>query len=100
MTHLHERLRYRLITGPDDADFCLRVSRLLDEGYELYGSPTITFDGSRTIVAQALVLPPYEAVRFRQPGAVAPVQTDTPQQPPPGGRPAGSPPVEGAGEED
>ncbi len=72
MSHLHERLRYRLLTGPDDAAFCARVSRLLDEGYELYGSPAITHDGERTIVAQAVVLPPYEAVRFR--GPVAPVQ--------------------------
>jgi hypothetical protein len=73
MTHLHERLRYRLLTGPDDAEFCGRVSQLLDEGYELYGSPAITYDGERAIVAQALVLPPYEAVRFRGP---APVQPD------------------------
>ncbi len=72
MSHLHERLRYRLLTGPDDAEFCARVSRLLDQGYELYGSPAITHDGARTIVAQAVVLPPYEAVRFR--GPVAPVQ--------------------------
>lgn len=50
-------LRYRLITGPDDAGFCARVSALLEEGYELYGSPALTGDGGRVIVAQALVLP-------------------------------------------
>ncbi|GAA2574279.1 DUF1737 domain-containing protein [Actinomadura fulvescens] len=52
------RLRYRMITGPDDAEFCKRVSSLLDEGYELYGSPTMSFDAAReqTIVGQALVL--------------------------------------------
>ncbi|MQA24828.1 MAG: DUF1737 domain-containing protein [Micromonosporaceae bacterium] len=69
MTHLHERLRYRLLTGEDNAEFCARVSRLLEEGYELYGSPAIAHDGQRAVVAQALILPPYEAVRFR--GAVA-----------------------------
>ena len=39
------RLRYRLLTGPDDHAFCERVSEALAEGYVLYGSPAITFDG-------------------------------------------------------
>lgn len=67
MTHFQERLRYRLITGPDDMDFCARVSELLDQGYELYGSPSISYDGDQVTVAQAVVLPAYEAVRFRTP---------------------------------
>ena len=50
------KLRYRLLTGPDDRAFCERVSKALDDGYELYGSPSITFNGERCIVAQALVL--------------------------------------------
>ena len=50
------RLRYRLLTGPDTAVFCERVSDLLDDGYVLYGSPSITFDGTTTYVAQAVVL--------------------------------------------
>lgn len=50
-------LGYRLITGPDDAEFCARVSTLLDQGYRLHGSPALTFDGERVIAAQALVLP-------------------------------------------
>ena len=50
-------LRYRLLTGPDDSEFCRRISAALDEGYELYGSPAATFDGERVIVAQAIVLP-------------------------------------------
>ena len=50
--------RYRLLTGPDDAAFCQRVSQALDEGYQLYGSPAITCrpDGT-VIVAQAVILP-------------------------------------------
>ena len=51
------RKRYRLLTGPDDAEFCRRVSEALDDGYVLHGSPAITFDGERAIVAQAVVLP-------------------------------------------
>ncbi|KAB2337912.1 DUF1737 domain-containing protein [Actinomadura rudentiformis] len=53
------RLRYRMITGPDDVEFCERISSLLDKGYELYGSPTMSFDTAReqVIVGQALVLP-------------------------------------------
>lgn len=52
-------LRYRLLTGPDDAEFCKRVSEALEQGYELHGSPALTFDGQRVIAAQALVLPPW-----------------------------------------
>ena len=50
------KLRYRVLTGPDDRSFCERVSAALDDGYELHGSPSITHDGSRVVVAQALVL--------------------------------------------
>jgi len=49
-------LGYRLITGKDDAAFCERISKLLQEGYYLYGSPSITFDGKNVIAAQAVVL--------------------------------------------
>ncbi len=51
-----EKLRYRVLTGPDDRAFCERVSKALDEGYELHGSPSIAFNGERCIVAQAIVL--------------------------------------------
>lgn len=50
------RLRYRLLTGPDDKSFCERVSAALDEGYELYGSPSVTFNGKNVIAAQAIIL--------------------------------------------
>ena len=36
--------------------FCERVSKALDDGYVLHGSPAITFNGERCIVAQAIVL--------------------------------------------
>lgn len=52
-----EKLAYRLFTGPDDRDFCERVSAALAEGYVLHGNPAATFNGSTVIVAQALVLP-------------------------------------------
>ena len=48
---------YRLLTGPDDASFCHRVSEALAMGYELYGSPAATFDGENVIVAQAVLWP-------------------------------------------
>ncbi|MFD9893838.1 DUF1737 domain-containing protein [Amycolatopsis sp. NPDC059027] len=47
--------RYRLLTGPDDAHFCRRVSDALDAGYALHGSPAATHDGNQVIVAQAVV---------------------------------------------
>ncbi len=54
-----EKLRYQLLTGPDTHEFCKRVSEALDDGYELYGSPAITFDtdGTTPVVAQAVILP-------------------------------------------
>lgn len=48
---------YRILTGPDDSDFCNRVSEAIKLGYELYGSPSVTHDGSTVIVAQALIWP-------------------------------------------
>lgn len=50
------RLRYRLLTGPDDATFCERVSDALADGYELYGSPSITDTPDGVVAAQAIVL--------------------------------------------
>ncbi|HEX2495010.1 MAG TPA: DUF1737 domain-containing protein [Steroidobacter sp.] len=46
---------YRYITGPDDTEFCLRVSEALNKGWVLYGGPTLTFNGQRVIAGQALV---------------------------------------------
>ncbi len=53
-----QRLRYRLLTGPDTVEFCQRVSDALDDGYKLHGSPCITYDpeAQQRIVAQALIL--------------------------------------------
>lgn len=48
---------YRLLTGPDDAAFCRRVSEALALGYQLYGSPAATFNGEKVIVAQAVIWP-------------------------------------------
>ena len=54
------RLRYRLLTGPDDVSFCRRVSEALETGYRLYGSPAMTFDGNSVIVSQAVIWPERE----------------------------------------
>ncbi|HUG62179.1 MAG TPA: DUF1737 domain-containing protein [Methylomirabilota bacterium] len=47
---------YRIITGPDDSAFCHRVTAALDKGWDLAGSPTMTFDPvqGRTICGQAV----------------------------------------------
>ena len=49
--------RYRLLTGPDDAAFCRRVSEALALGYQLYGSPTMAFNGQSVIAGQAVIWP-------------------------------------------
>ena len=48
-------LKYRLLTGTGDREFCERVSEALEQGYELYGSPAVTFDGYQIVTAQAVV---------------------------------------------
>jgi hypothetical protein len=49
-------LGYRLLTGTDDRAFCEKVSRALDEGYMLYGSPAIAKDADGNVTcAQAVV---------------------------------------------
>ncbi|MCO7056519.1 MULTISPECIES: DUF1737 domain-containing protein [Pseudomonas] len=48
---------YRVLTGPDNAAFCRRVSEALEMGYQLHGSPAVTFNGSDVIVAQAVLWP-------------------------------------------
>lgn len=57
MTPPHNLPIYRLLTGPDDASFCRRVSDALALGYLLHGSPAATFNGVTVIVAQALIWP-------------------------------------------
>ncbi len=52
--------KYRLLTGKDDASFCHRVSEALSLGYELYGSPSATFNGQHVVVAQAILWPDVE----------------------------------------
>lgn len=63
--HVKVRLRYRVLTGPSGDEFNAQVSAAIDDGYELHGSPSIAFDGERTVVAQALILPAYAAGSWR-----------------------------------
>jgi hypothetical protein len=46
---------YKLVTGKDDSEFCYRITKLLSEGYELYGSPSMAFNGEHMVVAQAVI---------------------------------------------
>lgn len=64
---------YRVLTGPDDEAFCRRVSEAIGLGFELHGGPSLTYNGDRVIVAQALTWPgappsgePMQPVRSRQ----------------------------------
>ena len=50
-------LAYRLISGPDDADFCRRVSELVASGYVPHGNPTMAVWNGEITVGQALVWP-------------------------------------------
>ena len=54
---LAKRKIYRCLTGPDNDEFCERVSKALADGYVLHGSPSLTTKPDGTvIVAQAVIL--------------------------------------------
>ncbi len=48
---------YRLLTGPDDAAFCHRVSAALSKGWSLHGAPSLTYDPEkkRIVCGQAII---------------------------------------------
>lgn len=46
--------KYRYLTGKDDSAFCQRVTDALNEGWTLYGSPTMSFNGEHIVVGQAI----------------------------------------------
>ncbi len=41
---------YRFLTGPDDAAFCHRVTAALNDGWELHGSPSLTYNATTSQV--------------------------------------------------
>jgi hypothetical protein len=47
---------YRMLTGPDDSQFCHRVTEALSKGWQLYGTPTLTYyaDQKKVICGQAI----------------------------------------------
>ena len=47
--------QYKFITGPDDSKFCARITEFLNNGWKLYGNPTMSFDGKTIIVGQAII---------------------------------------------
>lgn len=48
---------YRLLTGPDDAAFCHKVTAALAQGWELHGGPVLAFDAAQgaMVCGQAVV---------------------------------------------
>lgn len=48
---------YRLLTEDDGSAFCHKVSLALSKGWDLYGSPTMSFDAARGVMrcGQAVV---------------------------------------------
>ncbi len=48
---------YRLLTGPDNIEFCHKITRALNEGWTLYGNPALSFDEKTgaTVCAQAVI---------------------------------------------
>jgi len=57
---------YKILTGPDDPNFCQKVRDHLDAGYELYGSPTMTTKGSQVYLGQAVVFK--KAIKLKKKG--------------------------------
>lgn len=49
-------IAYRLLTGPDNSEFCHKVTKALNLGWQLYGGPSYAFDEKEGIMkcAQAV----------------------------------------------
>jgi len=49
-------IAYRLLTGKDDAAFCHKVTVALNNGWQLHGSASISFNATtgETVCAQAV----------------------------------------------
>ena len=45
---------YRMLTGADDAAFWRRVTEALQQGWELYGSPSMTQTADGVRIGQAI----------------------------------------------
>jgi len=60
-----DRPIYRLLTGTDDRAFCERVSEALEQGWRLYGSPTLAWDTAENAmkVGQAVVWKDADALK-------------------------------------
>lgn len=68
MTQPDRFTAYRMLTGPDDAAFCRRVTEALVAGWRLHGAPSLTFDAAvgRVVCGQAIVKEvegPYDPAR-------------------------------------
>ena len=48
---------YRYLTGSDDDSFCHRVTAELNKGWQLHGSPSLTYDPEkkRVICGQVII---------------------------------------------
>jgi hypothetical protein len=48
---------YRYLTGSDDAAFCHRITEALNRGWQLYGSPSLTYDPEKkqVVCGQAII---------------------------------------------
>ncbi|GHC74303.1 DUF1737 domain-containing protein [Limoniibacter endophyticus] len=56
---------YRLITGPDDATFCHRVTEALNKGWQLQGSPVYGFDAeARSMRCGQAVIKEVEGIEY------------------------------------
>lgn len=56
---------YRVLTGPDDAAFCKRVSAALNKGWQLHGAPSLTYDSAKgTVICGQAVVKEVEGVEF------------------------------------
>ena len=56
---------YRVLTGPDDAAFCHRVTDALNKGWELHGSPSLTFNSATgQVIAGQVVIKEVEGKEY------------------------------------
>lgn len=56
---------YRYLTGRDDSSFCHRVTAALNNGWTLYGSPTLTYNAdSKQVVCGQVIMKEVEGEEY------------------------------------
>ncbi len=59
-------IAYRLLTGEDSSEFCHKVTKALNQGWQLYGAPSYAFDTKEGVMKCAQAVTKETAGEYRE----------------------------------